>query len=38
VVTPGVGFGAYGEGFIRFALTVNKERIKEAIERIKKIW
>ena len=35
VVTPGVGFGKYGEGFIRMALTVPKERIKEALERLK---
>ena len=37
VATPGVGFGKYGEGYIRMALTVPKERIKEALERIKKI-
>ncbi|MDD5561863.1 MAG: LL-diaminopimelate aminotransferase [Candidatus Omnitrophica bacterium] len=37
VVTPGVGFGKYGEGYIRMALTVSKERIREALERIKKI-
>jgi len=37
VVTPGVGFGRYGEGYVRFALTVDKERIKEAVGRIKKI-
>jgi LL-diaminopimelate aminotransferase len=37
VVTPGVGFGASGEGYIRFALTVDKARIKEAVERLKKI-
>ena len=37
VVTPGVGFGRYGEGYIRMALTVNKERIKEALERLKVI-
>ena len=36
VATPGVGFGEYGEGYIRFALTVSKERIQQAIERIKK--
>ena len=36
VATPGVGFGKYGEGFIRMALTVPAERIKEAMERIKK--
>ncbi|MCK5306382.1 MAG: LL-diaminopimelate aminotransferase [Candidatus Omnitrophica bacterium] len=34
VVTPGVGFGDNGEGYIRIALTVNKERIEEAVERI----
>ena len=37
VVTPGVGFGEYGQGYIRMALTVSKARIKEALERIKKI-
>jgi LL-diaminopimelate aminotransferase len=37
VVTPGVGFGKYGEGYIRFALTVRTERIKEALERLKKV-
>ncbi len=31
VVTPGVGFGKYGEGFIRFALTVNKEKLNQAL-------
>ena len=36
VVTPGVGFGQHGEGYIRFSLTVSKERIAEAVERIKK--
>lgn len=37
VATPGVGFGPNGEGFIRFALTVDEKRIKEAIDRIKKL-
>ncbi len=37
VVTPGIGFGQYGEGYIRFALTVSKERIAEAVKRIKKV-
>lgn len=32
--TPGVGFGAPGEGYIRFALTRQVDRIKEAVERI----
>ncbi len=34
VVTPGVGFGPSGEGYIRIALTVNEKRIKEAIQRL----
>ncbi len=37
VVTPGVGFGKYGEGYIRMALTVDKARIKEALNRLKNI-
>jgi LL-diaminopimelate aminotransferase len=37
VCTPGVGMGKSGEGYVRFALTVDKERIKEAVERIKKV-
>ncbi|MFH1269504.1 MAG: LL-diaminopimelate aminotransferase [Candidatus Omnitrophota bacterium] len=37
VVTPGVGFGRYGEGYIRIALTVPAERIREAVERLRRI-
>ncbi len=33
--TPGVGFGAPAEGYIRFALTQPSDRIKEAVVRIK---
>jgi LL-diaminopimelate aminotransferase len=36
LATPGNGFGKPGEGYVRFALTVSVERIKEAVERIKK--
>lgn len=35
--TPGNGFGAPGEGYIRFALTVPAARMKEAVERIAKV-
>ena len=38
VATPGVGFGENGEGFIRMALTVSKDRIREALGRLKKIF
>ena len=37
VVTPGVGFGEYGEGFVRFSLTRPVEDIEEACDRIAKI-
>jgi len=37
VVTPGVGFGPSGEGYIRMALTVSKERLEEAVARIKRV-
>ena len=37
VTTPGSGFGEPGEGYIRFALTVSKERMAEAVERMKKL-
>ena len=36
VTTPGNGFGQAGEGYIRMALTTPKERLAEAVERIKK--
>ena len=35
VVTPGVGFGEAGEGFVRIALTRSLERIEEALERMR---
>jgi LL-diaminopimelate aminotransferase len=34
VVTPGVGFGPAGEGYYRIALTVDKVRIADAMERL----
>ncbi len=34
VVTPGSGFGENGEGYIRFSLTINEDRIKEALIRM----
>lgn len=37
IVTPGVGFGRYGEGYIRMALTIEKERLKEAVRRLKNL-
>ena len=37
IITPGIGFGENGEGYVRFALTVSKERIQEAVDRMEKI-
>ncbi|UCD85336.1 MAG: LL-diaminopimelate aminotransferase [Deltaproteobacteria bacterium] len=37
VCTPGSGFGLAGEGYIRMALTKDKDRLNEAVARIKKI-
>ncbi len=37
VTTPGNGFGAAGEGYIRMALTVDRDRIREAVKRIEGI-
>jgi LL-diaminopimelate aminotransferase len=34
VAAPGVGFGSYGEGYLRFSFTQPTERIKEAVERM----
>jgi LL-diaminopimelate aminotransferase len=35
LATPGNGFGACGEGYVRFSLTAPTERIKEAVERLR---
>lgn len=34
-LTPGVGYGRGGEGYVRLSLTLSEERIREALERIK---
>lgn len=35
VCTPGNGFGVSGEGYVRFALTQDVDRLREAVQRIK---
>ncbi len=37
VTIPGVGLGEPGEGYVRLALTVPKERLQEALARLQKI-
>ena len=36
IVTPGIGYGEYGEGYVRIALTVEEKRLEEAIGRMEK--
>jgi len=36
-VSPGIGFGEYGDGHVRFALVENTQRIKQAVKGIKKL-
>ena len=35
VVTPGVGYGKHGEGYVRLSLTVPDDRLQEGIRRLK---
>ena len=37
VATPGNGFGAAGEGYIRLTLCLSKDRLKECVERIQQV-
>jgi alanine-synthesizing transaminase len=36
-VSPGIGFGEYGEGFVRFALVENEQRIRQALRGLKQL-
>ncbi|MEK7714040.1 MAG: aminotransferase class I/II-fold pyridoxal phosphate-dependent enzyme [candidate division NC10 bacterium] len=36
-VSPGIGFGEYGEGYVRFALVENEQRIRQALRGIKQL-
>ena len=35
-VSPGIGFGDKGEGFVRFALVENEHRIRQAVRQIRR--
>lgn len=37
-VSPGIGFGEYGDGYVRFALIENKHRIRQACKGIKNVF
>jgi alanine-synthesizing transaminase len=34
-VAPGLGFGEYGEGYIRMAMVENKHRLRQAVRNIR---
>ncbi|NLV15847.1 MAG: LL-diaminopimelate aminotransferase [Syntrophomonadaceae bacterium] len=36
IITQGIGYGEYGEGYFRIALTVDKDRMEEALQRMEK--
>jgi alanine-synthesizing transaminase len=36
-VSPGIGFGNFGEGFVRFALVENEQRIMQAVRGIRRV-
>jgi len=35
-VSPGIGFGEYGEGFVRIALVENEHRVRQAARNVKR--
>jgi LL-diaminopimelate aminotransferase len=36
-ITPGTAFGSHGEGYVRISLGMSTERIREAMERLKRV-
>ena len=36
-VSPGVGFGEYGEGFVRLGLVENEQRIRQAARNVRRV-
>ena len=36
-VSPGLGFGEYGEGFVRLSMVENEQRIRQAARNLRKI-
>jgi len=36
-VTPGIGFGEYGEGFVRIGLVENEQRIRQAARGVRRL-
>jgi LL-diaminopimelate aminotransferase len=38
LITPGLGYGRMGEGYVRLSLTTPDDRIDEALDRIKRVY
>ena len=36
-MAPGIGFGEYGEGYVRLAIVENEQRIRQAARGFKKL-
>jgi alanine-synthesizing transaminase len=37
-VSPGIGFGEYGDDFVRFALIENEHRTRQAVRGVRKVF
>jgi alanine-synthesizing transaminase len=37
-VSPGIGFGEYGDNYVRFALIENEQRTRQAVRGIKEMF
>jgi alanine-synthesizing transaminase len=37
-VSPGIGFGEYGDGFVRFGLIENEHRTRQAVRGIREMF
>jgi alanine-synthesizing transaminase len=37
-VSPGIGFGEYGEGYVRFGLIENEHRTRQAVRNIRRMF
>jgi len=37
-ISPGIGFGEYGEGFVRFGLIENEHRTRQAVRNIRRMF
>ena len=36
-VSPGLGFGEYGEGFVRLSMVENEQRVRQAARNLRKL-